>query len=77
MKPKEENKSPVPQHDPNTLYIDVNIGEGRKARIVMTSSDNPAQLALNFAKVHNLDLSTQNELEAQLHLQKLTMFSGQ
>ena len=41
----------------------------------MTSSDNPAQLALNFAKVHNLDLPTQKELEAQLHLQKLTAFS--
>jgi hypothetical protein len=45
--------------DPNTLYIDVNIGSGRKARIVMMPSDDPAVLAKNFAQVHNLDKVTQ------------------
>ncbi len=69
MNPKED---PVAA-DPNTLYIDINIGEGRKARIIMTPSDDPAVLALQFAKTHNLDKATQKELEDQLHFQKASL----
>jgi hypothetical protein len=39
----------------------------------MTPSDNPAVLALQFAKTHNLDQATQMELEDQLQFQKATL----
>ena len=39
----------------------------------MTPSDNPAVLALQFAKTHNLDQATQKELEDQLQYQKATL----
>ena len=36
----EQQPDPIDQND--SLYIDVNISEGRKQRIVVTATDNPA-----------------------------------
>lgn len=46
----------APKDDPsNTLYIDINIGDGKKERIVVSHHDDPASVALKFAQTHNLD----------------------
>ena len=41
----------------DTMYIDINIGEGRSTRTVVKKSDDPAALALNFAQSHGKHLS--------------------
>ncbi len=42
LKDRFEQQQPEPIEENDSLYIDVNISEGRKQRIVVTAADNPA-----------------------------------
>ena len=38
---------------PPLLFIDVNLGEGRKPRITLYNGDKPEQVAAKFAREHS------------------------
>lgn len=44
------------------LYLDINYGPGRIARIPVRRSDDPHQLSRNFARIYSLNEKMRNTL---------------
>ncbi len=40
----------------NFFYVDINIGEGRSARIEVREHDDPRVIAADFARLHGMRL---------------------
>jgi hypothetical protein len=60
--------------DLNMVYLDINIGEGRKARITLHRGQNVMELASNFAQMHSLDPDMQLKLQESLAHQAALSF---
>lgn len=54
------------------VYVDVNVGNGRKGRIALHEDDDPKALANNFCKTFGLGTDTKNTLEDMLKQQLLS-----
>ena len=52
-----EDEEPIP-----LLFVDVNLGEGKMARIVLYDGDTPEEVANDFAKEHELDNTMKRKL---------------
>ena len=70
----EETYKAVGEEDPDTtLYLDVNIEEGRTARIVVRLGDDATFIANTFAEQHGLTPEMKDTLQStiteQMHLQ--------
>lgn len=48
------------------VYIDVNVGIGKKGKIALRQGDDPAKVAENFCKAYNLGKDYQDNLEEEL-----------
>ena len=52
-----DEEEPIP-----LLFVDVNLGEGKMARIVLYDGDTPEDVANEFAKEHDLDSTMKRKL---------------